>query len=694
MIGGLGGVIDTNGNTLIISGPVVGGSPLTKAGVGTLALTGANPSFSGTLNVEAGTVSAGAPTALGFSAVIVGTAGTVALNGFNHTLRSLAGNGAVTLGAAALTVGIDNSSSEFFGVISGTGSLTKAGTGTLTLAGNNTYTGTTTVDGGTLLVNGSIVSPVTVNAGGTLGGNGQHGHVTLNGGTLAPGNSIGTITMQGNLTFGPGSVYAAEVHQTVVDRTNVAGAAALAGTVQATALGGSFQTRTYTILNAAGGVTGTFDNIVGTDLTTAMRNPRLSYDANNVFMTLDRSVLTHQLPVGARANPRAVAAAIDNVVAAGVTPPPTWEPLAALSGAALSGALTQLSGEVATGVQQAGVRAVDLFLGVMLNPFLHGRGEAQAPALAFAPERQALPQDAAAAYAAVLKAPATPVNFERRWSVWGSAFGGTSNIDGDTGVGSSNQRADAYGFAAGVDHRVSPDTIVGFALGGGGTSWSLANGLGTGKSDMFQAGIYGSHRFAGAAYVSAALAYTWHGASTSRTLTSLAGGQLNADFDVNSAGGRIEGGYRWATPFAGFTPYGAVQAITTSAPAYAETGSVAAAPFALSIGSRDVTSTRSEIGLWFDRSSAVGSDMALTLRARAAWAHDFDTDRHITATFQTLPLSSFTVAGASPAQDYALLSGAAELRLRNGWSVSVKGDTELASRTQIYSGTGVVRYAW
>ena len=54
----------------------------------------------------------------------------------------------------------------------------------------------------------------------------------------------------------------------------------------------------------------------------------------------------------------------------------------------------------------------------------------------------------------------------------------------------------AYGFAAGADYRVAPGTVVGFALAGGGTNWSLAGGLGTGNSDAFQAGVYGSHRSA------------------------------------------------------------------------------------------------------------------------------------------------------------------------------------------------------
>ena len=359
---------------------------------------------------------------------------------------------------------------EYAGVISGTGALNHIGIGTTTLLGNSTYTGVTTVSAGTLLVNGSIVSPVIVN-GGTLGGTGTLGPVTVNGGTLAPGNSIGTITVAGNLTFNSAATYQVEVSPTSSDRTNVAGTASLAGTVQAIPLAGSFHSQTYTILNATGGVTGTFGSLtIDGTFAPGARNPHLTYDANNVFLVLDPSALTPQLPSNASINQRAVANAIDNAVAAGATPPPAFDVLLNLSGPAALNALTQMSGEVATGSQQAGLRAMDLFLGVMLNPFLHGRGEtamAAGPALAFAPERSPLPRDAAAAYAAYFKAPVAPTDaFSRRWSVWGSAYGGASKSDGDVIVGSHDTRTNAFGFAVGVDHRLTPNTLIGFALAG------------------------------------------------------------------------------------------------------------------------------------------------------------------------------------------------------------------------------------
>src|SRR5262249_48183744 len=73
----------------------------------------------------------------------------------------------------------------------------------------------------------------------------------------------------------------------------------------------------------------------------------------------------------------------------------------------------------------------------------------------------------------------------------------------------------AAGGAAGLDYHLSRNSLVGFALAGGGTNWSLAQGLGGGKSDAFQAGLYGASRW-GPTYLAAALAYTNHWMSTDR----------------------------------------------------------------------------------------------------------------------------------------------------------------------------------
>src|SRR4029077_15034543 len=209
----------------------------------------------------------------------------------------------------------------------------------------------------------------------------------------------------------------------------------------------------------------------------------------------------------------------------------------------------------------------------MLDPFVDGRsgigGAAGGPAIGFSPERPSLPEDIALAYANVLKAPPRTPLFEPRWTAWGGAYGGSNKTSGDPAVlGSHDLAARTAGFAGGLHYRLSPNSVVGLALAGGGTNWSLANGLGGGKSDAFQAGVYGATRY-GPAYLAAAFAFTNHWMSTDRFAV---GDHLTAKFDAQSYSGRLEGGYRFATAYLGITPYAAIQAQSFRTPGYTETG--------------------------------------------------------------------------------------------------------------------------
>ena len=98
-----------------------------------------------------------------------------------------------------------NNNSTYDAVLSGSGTMDKQGAGKLTLNNNSTMTGLITVSAGTLLINGSIASPVQVNALGTLGGSGRiNGNVTVYG-THSPGNSPGIQTFAGDLSYSAGS---------------------------------------------------------------------------------------------------------------------------------------------------------------------------------------------------------------------------------------------------------------------------------------------------------------------------------------------------------------------------------------------------------------------------------------------------------------------------------------------------------
>jgi outer membrane autotransporter protein len=218
----------------------------------------------------------------------------------------------------------------------------------------------------------------------------------------------------------------------------------------------------------------------------------------------------------------------------------------------------------------------------------------------------------------------------------------------------------------------------------------LAQGLGGGKSDAFQAGLYGATR-SGPAYLAAAFDYTNHWMSTDRF--AFAGDHLTASFNAQSLGARVESGYRLATAYGGVTPYAAVQTQSFRTPSYSETDTNGGG-FALAYNSRTATDTRSELGGRFDRLLLVNPYAVLALRARLAWAHDWVSDPAFAAVFQTLPGASFIVNGATPVKNSALTSAGAELRLASGVTLLAKFDGEFASRSSTYAGTGVIRYAW
>jgi autotransporter-associated beta strand protein/probable HAF family extracellular repeat protein len=625
------------------------------------------------------------------------------LAGINQAFGSLAGVVSVTNSGisspATLTVGGNNTSTTFSGVIADGNSataLTKLGTGTFTLSGTNTYSGATSVNAGVLEVDGSIASSslTSVNNGGMLIGTGTVGNTQINsGGTFAPGAAgvPGTaMTVQGNLAFQSGALYVVQINPATSTLANVVtGTATLAGNVLAVFAPGNYMMRDYTILQSAG-LNGTFDGLGTVNLPPDFI-ASLKYSADDVLLNLTANLLP---PAGMNGNQGNVANALNNFFNSGGTLTPNFLTLFGLSGGSLANALSQLSGEAAADGEKGAFDVMTSFLGLMLDPFADGRGfGAGNSAIPFAADREAgFPPDIALAYAAVLKAPPKPAPLDQRWSAWGSAFGGSNTTNGNATTGTSNVTANIHGFAAGMDYRFSPDTMAGFALAGGGTNWSLAQGLGGGRSDAFQVGIYGKTR-SGPAYLAAALAFTNNWMTTNRNAL---GDQLTASFDAQSYGGRLEAGYRYGMPVKGaslgVTPYAALQSQSFHTPGYSETD-LTGGGFGLSYNAMNAIDTRSELGARFDDLTMLGA-MPLTLRARVAWAHDWVSNPSLGAVFQALPGASFTVNGAAPPPDSALVSAGAELHIANNWSLAAKFDGEFAPGSQTYAGTGTIKYVW
>jgi uncharacterized protein with beta-barrel porin domain len=508
------------------------------------------------------------------------------------------------------------------------------------------------------------------------------------------------MAVTNGIFFHSGATYLVQISPSAASSANVTGDATLAGTVRAQFTPGSYVARSYNILSTTAGLNGTTFNALTTNGLPAGFTSHLSYTSNNVLLNLEAvlGIPTGSSAVGAAAlqgNQLNVANTINGFFNNGGTLPPAFVNLFGLTGAPLGTALTQLSGETATASQQSTFNAMTQFMGVMTDPFMAGRGEVAAGAVSAASYAEVSEggNGVRDAYGMFNKAPMGQA-YDSRWSVWAAGFGGSQTTDGNAAIGSNNATSRIFGTAAGADYRLSPFTIAGFALAGGGTNFSVANG-GSGRSDLFQAGAYLRHNV-GAAYISAALAYGWQDITTDRTVTASGIDRLRAEFNANAFSGRIESGYRLVSAWMGglgLTPYAAGQFTTFDRPAYTESVVAGSNAFALAYGAKSVTDSRSELGVRTDRSFAM-PDGVFTLRGRAAWAHDFNPDRSLAATFQALPGASIVVNGAAQASNSALTTASAEMKWLNGWSTAATFEGEFSDVTRSYAGKGVVRYTW
>ena len=228
------------GMTATIASVLTGTGGVTKSDLGTLVLSGEN-TYTGGTTITDGTLQLGEG---GTSGSIVGDVSNNATLAFDH-----------------------NDVHSFDGVISGTGALVQKGSGTTVLTNANTYTGNTTVQLGTLVINGdqsAATGNTSVLNGGTLGGSGTiGGNVSVaDGGTLSPGNSPGTLTINGDLALAAGSHLSYQLGQAGTagglynDLTVVHGNLTLDGTLDVSMTpGGSFGAGVYRLISYDGALT-------------------------------------------------------------------------------------------------------------------------------------------------------------------------------------------------------------------------------------------------------------------------------------------------------------------------------------------------------------------------------------------------------------------------------------------------------
>lgn len=703
-------VVDASSVPLGLAGIISGPGGLSIQAGGSATLSGTN-TYTGATNVSGNSAYlalVGPGSIAASSGVNVSASGWFDVSGASTIamIKSLSGDadGVVWLGANALA--LSAASGVFTGTMIGSGGFALI-SGQETLSGINGYTGMTVVSGGTLTVNGSIANSflTVVGPGGTLAGTGTVGLLNvLDGGTFAPawGTPGRTMNVAGDLILSSGANYAVQLAASRAAFADVSGNATLGGTVVASAAPGSAILRQYDLLHS-GSINGTsFGGITSLPGFSAT----LSYSATDAYLTLDAALVAQAQASGVGANGQRIAKLLDasfnstGTMSAGFSPPYT------LTGRNLGNALTQISGEAGTGIQQTSFNAMDQFLGLLMDAGVGEQGGARWSAtsasnfagtddeFAYAATSHARRANERDAYGLMAKAPLR-TNYDQRWSVWASGFGGSQSSDGNAAAGLNAVTNQVFGTAVGADYLLSPRTVMGFALAGGGTSAGVANS-GTARSDLFQAGAFVRHR-SGAAYVAAGLDYGWQDITTERTVTVSGVDRLRAEFRANAWSGRVEGGYRLAVPSMkgfGLTPYAAAQFTSVALPAYAESAVSGAGTFALSYSGRNVTDSRSEIGVRTDQTFAIRNSLLLTVDGRLAWAHDFDPDRWAAASFLALPASGFTVNGAAQGRDAALTSLGADFNWLNGWSARAVFEGAFSDVSRSYAGKGLLRYTW
>lgn len=675
--------------TTTFAAAVSGNGSLSKTGAGTTILTGAN-TYTGGTTVNGGTLQGDATSLQGnitnnanisFNQAVNGTyagqisgigsltktgSGTVILTGTNNysggttvTAGTLQGNtsslqGNITNNAA---INFDQATNgTYASAMVGIGILTKTGAGNLVLTGINNYTGTTTVNSGTLSVNGSITSATTVNSGGILGGNGSLGATTIaSGGVLAPGNSIGTLTVNGNLTFATGSIYRVEVDAVGAnDRTNATGSATInGGTVDVQASAGTYQASTqYTILNATGGRTG---NFAGVTSNLAFLTPTLSYDPNNVYLHLARNNIAFS-NVAATPNQRASSTALEkaavgasgdlSTVLTAVTGSSTEQARAAYDAIGGAGLVelrraapafannfgNQLRARLnAVGTSNTASASAISLNGLQLAANNHIND--LMPALTPAPQQK---------FTLAGGIPQTPTDTR---GFWLRAYGGDQHTDSD-GNAAGNRIKDV-GISVGFDTKVSKDLVVGAALTHGSADINTDNNE-NGRSRGNAVALYGSY---------ATDAWNFNGSATlarndNRMQRRIAFGGIDriarSDFDSNTAA--LYGEVTYDVAMAGWTlqPLMGLSLSRNKSDAFTEIGADA---LNLQVPSQTVNSTKTLFG-----AKAIFDFDKVQLQPRVIWSHEFgDANRAMTTQLQGAP-TPFAIAGVDLPRD-TLITG-------------------------------------
>lgn len=659
------GQVNLGGNNLTIT-------DATGSFLGNLVDGGAYPGIGGRVTIAGGTQ--------GLAGTNTYTGGTVVSGGTLDLIGSMIGNLTIQSGATFNLLGNYSVASSAF--LSNAGTFASAA-GALLNQGLVVNTGTISgglANSGTFVNNGTLSGGLTNT--GTLSGAGTIDGAFSNAGMVAPGNSIGTLSVAGSYAQTAGSSYMVETNaQGQSDLIAVSGAPGTAtiaaGTsvfVAPSATGPYAPRTTYTILSTTGGLAGTYSSVTSLAASSLpFLLPSLSYDANNVYLNLQvggfarQAQTPNQAAVGAALDAGALSATGDFATVLGA-----FSTLSAQQGVA---AMNSISGQNYSGFSSSGIATTQIFMANFAN---------QAGGMAGGSNRVALAE--ACDIACDTANPA-------QWSAWGGALGGFGVVGGNANAGTLTYNLG--GFAAGIDRRVTPDLLLGVTAGfTSGTQW-VGGFSGRGISDTFQAGLYASYA-RDAVYIDGLAAYAYSDNRMQRQITipglsRLANGRTGANLFF----GQIEAGYRFdigGLAAAYVTPFARLQGATATQNAFTESG---AGALDLSVAAQTTNSLRSVIGAQLGGAMDLGWREKLAMQVKLGWGHEYaDTGRPVTASFVGAPALPFTTYGAAPQRDSVVLGLSATTAVADATSVYFRYEGDVSSQDSNHALTAGFRMTW
>ena len=411
----------------------------------------------------------------------------------------------------------------------------------------------------------------------------------------------------------------------------------------------------------------------------------------NVSLTLTR-IPFGSVP-GETRNQQAVGNYLESNYSTNLTGPAATFFSALLAGPSVA-PLDQLSGEGSAGTQESAFMAANLFMAALENQgaaWLAG-GPAN-PNGAAAPMQYAAAAPEHPAFKALRLAGEAP----RRWSVWGAGFGGDQSLHGDPVIGSADLSHRTAGGAAGVNYQADPDLLLGLAVGGSASNFSVPDRMTNGHLDGAHLGAFAVSR-RGSLYASGTAGYGWFDNSTTRSIVGVGASETaTGRFASNQLGGRLEVGWRQPVDRLTVVPFAAVQFLRLWQQGYMETSIASTGTpgvLGLTFQPHAVSSLPTFLGAQIETRFENHNAMAWVPYGRVSWVHEFEPTRDITASLSLLPAGGFTVDGARAASDSARVETGSNLYLSRMISLFGNFTGEFSNRGAIYAGNGGLRVNW